>query len=180
VKEPVWHDIRQWHRKQVPDSLRIWLFDRTSLTQRLRFHCDQDLSVKILSQAWARPFPAESKRLDLPLAQYTKIREVYLCCHHQPWIFARTVIPASTLLKIRHSFARLKERPLGEGLFAAHNLYRNQAQIAELNTAHHLYHLAIQHLNSQPETVWGRRSVLYLSHKPLLITEVFLPSVSEN
>jgi chorismate--pyruvate lyase len=180
VKEPVWHDAGQWQRKNVPDFLRVWLFDNASLTQRLRLHCDQQLSVDILTQLWARPFPTESKRLYLPIGRYAKIREVYLCCHHQPWIFARTIIPESTLLKIRHSFARLKARPLGEGLFDSHNLYRNQAQIAQLDNTHFLYHLAVQNLNNPPNILWGRRSLLYLFHKPLLITEVFLPFLSEN
>lgn len=178
MKEPIWHDTQRWQYKDLPDSLRVWLFDNASLTQRLRSSCDQTLRVEILNQTWARPFTAESKYLQLPLGQYAKIRQVYLRCQYQPWIFARTVIPQSTLSKIRYSFTRLKERPLGEGLFDAHTLRRNQTQIARIYPRHTLYQLATKGLNIQPFSLWGRRSLLYLPQKPILITEVFLPSIS--
>jgi chorismate-pyruvate lyase len=28
-----------------------------------------------------------------------------------------------------------------------------------------------------PEAIWGRRSVFYLAHKPLLVNEIFLPGI---
>jgi len=178
VKEPAWHGTQRWQCNDLPDSLRAWLFDNASLTQRLRSFCDQELRVEILNQTWASPFLAESKYLELPLGQYAKIRQVYLQCQYQPWIFARTVIPQSTLSTIRYSFARLKERPLGEGLLDAHTLRRNQTKIAQIYPKHTLYQLATKNLNIQPLSLWGRRSLLYLSRKPILITEVFLPSIS--
>jgi len=178
VKEPVWHGTQHWQCKDLPDSLRVWLFDNASLTQRLRSACDRKLRVEILNQRWAHPFLTETNCLQLSLGQYVKIREVYLHCHDQPWVFARTVIPQSTLLKIRYSFARLKERPLGEGLFDARTLRRNQTQIAQIYPSHILYQLATKSLNIQPYSLWARRSLLYLPQKPILITEVFLPAIS--
>ena len=177
MREPVWHGTQHWQCRGLPNALRAWLFDNASLTRRLRAHCDQELRVEVLNQTWVHPFPTESKYLKLPLGQYTKIRQVYLHCQSRPWVFARTVIPQSTLSKIRYSFARLKDRPLGEGLFAAHTFHRKQIQITQILPTHALYHLATPGLNTQPASFWGRRSLLYLSHEPILITEIFLPGI---
>jgi len=35
-------------------------------------------------------------------------------------------------------------------------------------------------LAQMPESVWGRRSVFYLHKKPLLVNEVFLPSILDQ
>ena len=40
-----------------------------------------------------------------------------------------------------------------------------------------MYRCATQCLDAPPDFVWGRRSVFYLHKKPLLVNEIFLPSI---
>ena len=112
------------------------------------------------------------------------IREVFLYCDDEPWVFARTVIPRSTLTGKQKYLANLGSRPLGAVLFADPNMRRDHFEVACMRPEELLYTHANQLHTDQnnidgPDFIWGRRSAFYLSNKPLLVNEIFLPAIAK-
>jgi chorismate--pyruvate lyase len=62
-------------------------------------------------------------------------------------------------------------------LFADPTMHRDPIQVACLTERNHHFVLATRDLEPRPEKIWGRRSVFYLSDKPLLVSEIFLPEI---
>jgi len=175
--EPVWRVAARWHRQDVPDTVRGWLLDPASLTRRLQFACTGAFGVQLLAQRWARPQQNEVQVLGMRAGSRALIREVYLGCDRQPWVYARTVIPGTTLTGSRRRLAYLKNRPLGAMLFADPHMARGPVELARLMPGDSLYAAATCHLVSRPEWIWGRRSLFRLGGAPLLVSEIFLPGI---
>jgi len=136
--------------------------------------------VQLLEQCWARPMRNESLALGVRRWNYGLVRQVKLLCGNQPWVFARTVIPHSTFRGKQRRLAHLGNKPLGAMLFADTSMRRGELEIASIVPGQRLFDLATSDLKKKPEMIWGRRSVFYLSGKPLLVSEIFLPGLIEN
>ena len=178
-RESVWHYEKQIFNYMLPDNMACWLFDPASLTARLINACDGKFSVRVISQSWGTPLWNESKRLGIRERQTALIREVFLYCDDQPWVFARTVIPRTTLTGKEKYLANLGSKPLGAVLFADPNMHRDQFEVTCLREGDLLYAHADQLAGSKPTEIWGRRSAFYLSGKPLLVNEIFLPAIAQ-
>ena len=180
--EPKWQiPLGQLHRvlntHSVPIELLDWLLDPGSLTSRLLHYCPDNFQVRPRAQYWSRPMLNEAQALGVNPQHICFIREVHLLCGKQPWVFARTVIPVTSLSGPRRRLARLGKKPLGAVLFADPHMRRSGIEIARLLPFHTLYQHAVEPLNSRPEEIWGRRSAFYLNDRPLLVNEIFLPGI---
>ena len=175
--EPDWHVASRLHRRDVPEPALRWLLDPASLTRRLQSTCPGCFRVEVLFQGWARPQHNEMRVLGMRTGSEGFVREVHLLCDGVPWVFARTIIPRTTLTGPRRCLTRLKSRPLGAVLFADPSMKRGPVEIARLTPCDKLYPSAIRHLARRPETIWGRRSLFTLGGKPLLVSEIFLPDI---
>lgn len=155
---------------QVPRTLRDWLLDSGSLTRRLIAVSQGHFRVQLLRQGFMHTLPVERQELGLGLREWPFVREVLLRCHDEPWVFARTLIPASSLQGRVRALTHLGTRPLGAVLFSDPQVRRGPIAVARLraNT------LGIGGLPN-PE-LWGRRSLFYLAGMPLLVSEYFLPA----
>lgn len=131
--------------------------------------------MRVLSQAWGTPSIDEAQLLGMPAKQRAIIRQVQLLCNGQPWIYARTVIPVTSLCGRLRRLAHLGTRPLGGMLFADPGMRRGTVQLARIRAGQALYAAATSRLQQQPPEIWGRRSVFRIADKPLLVSEVFLP-----
>jgi chorismate--pyruvate lyase len=156
---------------QVPPCWRDWLADRGSLTARLLNLSGGDLSVVVANQGLAFPKRSEQRALNLSGRRKALIREVILYGGGQPWVYARSVLPLTTLTGRLRKLRHLDNRPLGALLFKDPNMRREAVQIAHFKN-NNLPHL----LNNLGTSAWGRRSVFRLDNKPLLVSEVFLPT----
>ncbi len=176
--EPAWRVQRQLST-QPPQTIEPWLFDSGSLTRRLIQACSGQFSVEVISQAWQRPMLNESRRLGLPAHRFAWVRQVRLYCDDQAWVFARTVIPPSSLRGPLQYLANLGTRPLGAVLFSEPTMRRDALEVCCLRSEHRMYSTATQHLaaHGNNDCLWGRRSVFYLHAKPLLVSEIFLPGI---
>ncbi len=175
--EPVWRARRHLFAHPVPEAVADWLFDPGSLTRRLVTLCRDGFRVVVIRQGWRRPLLNEATRLGLPVSQVALIREVQLHCGDTPWVYARTVIPHTTLRGAQRHLAHLGTRPLGAVLFADPGLRREEVEVACMTPRHRLFHTAVRGLNETPHAIWGRRSVFYTGGRPLLVNEVFLPTL---
>jgi chorismate lyase len=105
------------------------------------------------------------------------IREVCLVCNGTPVVFAHSVVAADALRGPWRAIAGLGTRPLGAALFADHRVRRYPLRQQKLGRGHELYRRACAVLGDEPPVLWARRSVFALGNSPILVTEVFLPSI---
>jgi chorismate--pyruvate lyase len=167
--EPIWG--------QVPKEMASWLFDASSLTARIINACSGEFRVEVISQGWQRPMLNEEQCLKIRAGRHALIRQVHLYCDDKPWVFARTVIPHTTLRGKELHLAHLQNKPLGAVLFSEPTMRRSEVEVAEIRPGQSLFHTATARLNYDPAAIWGRRSVFYLHGKPLLVSEIFLPDI---
>lgn len=179
LRESIWHFEGQVFNYMLPDNMACWLFDPASLTARLLVASDGNFRVRLMNQSWGTPLWNEAKRLGMRERQVALIREVFLYCNDEPWVFARTVIPRTTLTGRENYLANLGTKPLGAVLFADPNMHRDQFEVTCLRDGDLLYAHTNQLTDDKPEQIWGRRSAFYLSKKPLLVNEIFLPAISQ-
>lgn len=139
--------------------------------------CPGRFGIRLLRQKWARPLLDEALALELGLRQIALIREVVLQCGEIPWVFARSVVPAKTVRVTQHRLTHLGTQPLGAILFSSPRLSRSGVQFAQLRPTHELYRLGRNASGRFFDSVWARRSVFLLQRQPLLVSEVFLPTL---
>jgi chorismate--pyruvate lyase len=175
--EQLWTPARRLRRSEVPAERLAWLLDQASLTQRLICACPGQFRVEVLIQRRQRPHAHEARALGLRAGQYALVRQVYLYCDDMAWVYARTVIPLATLSGTQRRLAYRGNRSLGAMLFADPTMHRGEVEIARIPHADQLFALATARLPRPPDEIWGRRSTFYLSGKPLLVSEFFLPGV---
>jgi len=164
-------------RHGVPVALLDWLLDPASLTRRLQRTCKGEFRVVPVEQHWQRPMLNEAQALGVLPHERCFVREVRLLCDDQPWVFARTVIPVRTLTGPRRRLLRLGNKPLGAVLFADRSMVRSGIEIARLLPEQPLFVRATAGLSPLPTSIRGRRSVFFLNHQPLLVSEIFLPAI---
>lgn len=132
--------------------------------------------MDVLSQTVEKPRLDELKVLGMSTGSYALIRQVRLCCDDSCWVYARTVIPLSSLRGKLRVYANLGTRPLGAMLFADRTMQRGEVMVTSLAAGVLPAALKIP----QQGVVWGRRSVFKVSGKPLLVSEYFLPALFEQ
>jgi chorismate--pyruvate lyase len=172
-------DSRQgWlaHPHSTPRSLRPWLSDRGSLTQRLK-SCCASFRVVPLATGLARPNADEYALLGMVPGTRAYVREVMLLCDGVPVVFAHSVLPQPGLRGGWNGITRLGSRSLGEALFSDHRIERLPLAYRNLRGDHPLFRAIAGQQMLSASSVWARRSVFCLNRHPLLVTEVFLPAI---
>ena len=176
-KSGLWRPVKRLLRHTLPCETLAWLLDPASLTRRVVAVCGGKFRVEVTFQGWHRPLLHEARALGMRAGGYALVRQVYLLCDDQAWVYARTVIPRTTLTGPERRLAHLRTRPLGEVLFADPSMRRGAVEVACLTPREPVFHMATRRLASPPAVIWGRRSVFTLSAKPLLVNEIFLPTI---
>jgi len=168
-----WRNRAQTFSSSLSVDVADWLFDPTSLTARIIRTCPGQFSVKVLAQSYSHARLTEKRILNMQNRETALIREVHLLCDEHPIVYARTVIPVSTLTGAQRQLAHLGNKPLGAVLFSDPSMQRGEVEIAHLKPEQ-------VKLDSQSDLdIWGRRSVFKLAGKPLLVSEYFLPELFE-
>jgi len=160
-------------------SLRSWVLEDGSLTQRLKEACQGDFFVEVINQRYQRPLASERLILKMNDRDAALVRQVRLLCAGQPWVFARTVIPVRSLKGGCRRLTRLGSRPLGAMLFANRTVQRGKMEIAQIRRGQKFFEMAMMDLDNEPslqaDVIWGRRSIFHFADSPLLVSEIFLP-----
>jgi len=160
----------------LPRSLRHWLSDRGSLTQRLKSRCTS-FRVVPLATGMARANADEYALLGMVPGSRAYVREVMLLCDEVPVVFAHSVLPPAGLRGGWDGITRLGSRSLGEALFSDHRIERQPLAYRSVRRGHPLYRSAARQQAATVSSLWARRSVFCLNGHPLLVTEVFLPAI---
>ena len=171
-----WFHRRQLFTKKVPHHIQTWLFDPASLTARLKAKCKAEFSVELLSQSMCKPRLDELSALGMDEGANALVREVRLCCGDTGWVYARTVIPFSTITGAQRVYGNLGTRPLGAMLFADRTMRREDVMVTVLYGDDLPELLGLD----AASRVWGRRSVFRVGGKPLLVSEYYLPELLQQ
>jgi len=172
------HSRQGWlaHPHALPRSLRHWLCDEGSLTQRLQARCT-DFRVMPLTTGLARPNLDEYALLDIAPGVRAYVREVLLLCNGVPVVFAHSVLPHPSLRGDWNGISTLGSRPLGQALFSDHRIQRQPLAYRNVHPDHPLFHAITRQHALHDSNLWARRSIFCLNQHPLLVTEVFLPAI---
>lgn len=166
----------QW---QTPPSTLInkklldWLLDPSSLTARLKTHCNE-FRVEVLGQKMTQCSTTEATE-DIAVGEDVLVREVLLFCDNKPQVFARSLLPLKSLTGEEKQLAELGDRSLGQVLFNNSDLVRKRIEIASFNEKSTVSPLVKKLGLDEKVLLWGRRSVFILQNKPIMVAEVFLP-----
>ena len=137
--------------------LRDWLLLEDSMTKRVELQ-GKTVSVMMVNEGFVGREDLADEAPLLPSEPRYWLREIILCANDEPWLAGRTVVPESTLCGPELALQQLGQTPLGRYLFTSSTLTRDFIEIG------------------RHAELWGRRSRLRLSGKPLLLTELFLPA----
>lgn len=167
-----WQDKKSLRlHANCPSLLHSWLKDSGSLTARLLDISQKDFRVEILFQGLATTRLDERRLLNLKSTDAVLVREVILHGKNQPWVFARSLLPLSSLTGQLRQLRKASRKPLGAFLFKQPKLKRSPMLVAEFKPSTGIIPTRYQNNKS----LWGRSSVFYVDQKPLLVSEVFLP-----
>lgn len=134
-----------------------WLLLEDSMTKRFEQQ-GKKVSVTVIREGFVGQQDVALELSQLPQEHRYWLREILLCADGEPWLAGRTVVPESTLSGPELALQKLGKTPLGRYLFTSSTLSRDFIEIG------------------RDAELWGRRSRLRLSGKPLMLTELFLPA----
>ena len=163
---------RHW---QAPEQLTLtpleqhWLQATDSMTARLQ--ALGKLSVQSLNETSAQLADDEADFLCLPAGSDCLLREVLLCVDAAPCIFARSLLPLTSLSGANAVLASMAARPLGSELFRAPVAERRLMQACRLPAAQ------LPEAIAATDNLLARRSLFFKNGLPLLVAECFLPAL---
>ncbi len=169
-------------RAVVPARLRPWLTDAGSLTARIRARCTSFV-VRVCLQRLDAVHRDEAAALGLRAGERAWVREVLLLADGRPVVFARSILPRTSVRGAWYLFHGIGARPLGQALFADPAIGRSPLACARLDGRDARYHRARSALarygeaSALPPALWARRSVFSLRGRGLMVSEVFLPAI---
>lgn len=155
-------------------TLKSWLTDKNSLTARLKEN-STSFRVELLGQSIELCTKEEANNA-ITAGEEVLVREVVLYCDNEPHVFARSLIPLSSLTGEEEALANLGTQPLGQVLFNNPSLSRESIEFACFNEVSSVGKLCSSLDLTVADDLWGRRSIFKLENKPLVVAEVFLPS----
>lgn len=162
-------------REHLPEHLLDWLLESDSLTAKLKRYCET-FHVEVLGQK-IEPCSELESNSAIAAGEKVLVREVLLYCDNKPQVFARSLLPLSTLTDEDKNLAELGTKPLGHVLFNDPSLERKNLEISSFDQSSTVARLVrkLAFAATIDHKMWGRRSLYYIHNKPLMVAEVFLP-----
>lgn len=160
-----------------PHPLHAWLTSRGSLTARIKARVN-DFNLVRLTQLAQLPNIDERRELGLRRGEHAIIREVLLRDHERVLVFAHSLASRRDLRGAWRGLSRLGSRPLAEMLFNDPTVVRLPIEYRRIDSRHPLYRRAQQVAPFTANDAWARRSVFLKQGAPLLVTEVFLTTMT--
>jgi chorismate lyase len=161
-------------------GMRDWLTDTTSLTMKL-MSCSSHFRVHRLRQEHGLCLADECAMVELSRRRCVQEREVILQCDERPMVYAHTVVPLNATASDWPFFGTLGERSLGTTLFGDPRVVRGSLQYARLRAQHPLVRRASAALGGDmfATPLFARRCLYRRKKGVLLVTELFLPAITE-
>lgn len=174
-----WNRVGSGEIHRAPREWQPWLSDTGSLTQKIEKAIGQKLEVQVLRDCPQSLNSDESRYFHFKIKR-CRIREVLLCADGIPLVMAHSIIPTSSSSGSNHVVLRLGKKPLGAVLFAKTRMHAKKKplrEIARLDKQSDLWKKCFQQYPELPTPSWARRTLYQLKGHPLLVSEVFLPTL---
>lgn len=167
-----WHRDSPLSRFYLPQRYKPMVCDQGSLTAALKIIANGTFEVQVLSQKVALPYWHEQKKLGRTPHLAAMIREVNLCIHSEPVVFARSIIPLSLAGRGGNGLANLGQSPLGHLLFKNGRTNVMQRDFICLTSEHRTERVT--------SNIYGRRTPYKYQGNTILVSEYFLPSLDKH
>lgn len=179
LREAHWTALDARRLPGCTPQMHSWLSVRGSLTRSVIGSCRGKFHVDLLAQARSTALPSEARMLGDERPTATLVREVRLHCGRDAYVFARTLMPLSTLRGPVHALTQLGRCPLGKVLFSDPTTRRLLVEVARITPRHRLFARATEHLGRKPAALWGRRTLFDYGGERILVNEIFLPGLPD-
>lgn len=160
---PSWESL-QWLSQPLgmSDSNALMLRYEGSLTQFLCERTGQHAEVTRLSETWQHN-PGLAKQFHLRQRQLFWNRNILMGDGIQPWIYAETWVPSSSIKGEWRQIPLLGNRPLGHWLFEHRSIHRSSFKFALI-----------------PSLGWVRQSQFQQKSSKLALYELFSPDLIDG
>lgn len=175
IPAPGWHDASLGLPASIPSAVRAWLLLESSVTQALQKTFGEVMHVDVLSDS-PGPLLSDERPLLATSSPEGRVRDVFLRTGKHVRVAARTVY-VSPKLCVHPDLSSLGGRPLGELLFEQGPPRWHKREWALLDARAPLHGLVRRSLEATGNTCWARRTLFLFEDEPLLVTEMFLPTI---
>jgi chorismate--pyruvate lyase len=174
----IWKNTNRGVLQSAPRFWQTWLADTGSLTAKLEQQLNHKLSVQVLVDRNQNVLKNERHFFNRPLRR-CRVREVLLSADQTPLVLARSIIPVSSASGSNQFVLKLGRRPLGAVLFARKKgkKHNNEREMICLKQSHPLWQSCKKKYPLLPNKLWARRTLYQLKNHPLLVNEIFLPTL---
>lgn len=170
-----WHGYDPHLDQGLPQDVRGWVGLETSMTVAVGCAAAGPITVTVRRQEEGDLYDDEASFF--PDGNPATLREVCLGHVGQPLLMARTVF-TSDILRTHPRIVDLGDRPLGSLLFAGEKPSQYTArEYSHILPGAPLFPLIRWRYDGPEQSFWGRRTLFILFDAPLLVTEIFLPTL---
>jgi chorismate--pyruvate lyase len=152
-----------------------WLSTPDSLTAKAMRH--GKVQVHQLSGGCRRADVAQKHLLQLSARQLLYQREILLTCDERPWWFGRTIMPFHTTQNAWRLVKKLGNKSLGSVLFHTPQIQRQHAWISPVYGNAQLPVSLLNDETHDGRVLWSKSTRYCLADAPLVVTEIFLPTM---
>lgn len=143
-------------------NLRSWLLTPGLLTERIRAAAGSDFRLRVLHEG---------------LLQGEHVREITMSRGNEPWLFAHTRIP-STTLATHPWLGVIGDTTLGEALAACGDIERTTPRFAMLGGDTWIVARALANAHLGQRNLWVRHSGFHLGREHFDLYEIFMPAIA--
>jgi chorismate--pyruvate lyase len=175
IESVQWQPAERLGQLSMDAQLRPWLIGKGLLTVRLKEVCGERFVLKLVDQ-WTGLLSGSHKSALRTEDNAGLFRDAEMFCGSSVWVFKQTVVPDSTL-SAHPWLAELGDSALGETLGDLSGVERGPYEYAWLPLEEVATARALRHAEIKPAGLWARRWRITLRGAPLLMQELFLPSM---
>tara|TARA_B100000927_G_scaffold52961_1_gene39909 strand:+ start:1434 stop:1919 length:486 start_codon:yes stop_codon:yes gene_type:complete len=152
-----WINQEEMEKTLLDKNIKSWLLEKGPITNRIK--SKHNFELKLLRDSVGKVKKSDKSFLD-SIDGEIRIREVVLFADENPKVFARSLIPESTIKNGLKKLGELNTKPLGDILFERDIFQKDEIVFSIFSDDKNKY--------------WGRKIKYYVKSYPLSVMEVFL------
>jgi chorismate--pyruvate lyase len=152
-----WNSYEAIEHELTNAEIKSWLLEQGPITKRIKSM--KEFRLELIQDELSDVNEDEILFLNIHTKEI-RVREVILYGNENPMVFARTIIPSTTIEKGLKELGTLGNKPLGDILFEKDIFSKNDIVFATFYDGKNLF--------------WGRKIKYTVKDQPFSVMEVFL------